>query len=157
MSGKQKAAKRSRKQTNEVKQFRIPDAVAPLSSALDGFIFSVQPGNYLLQNDSFAAAKVEENEWATAAEVKSVRDRLHVIRFIQSHGGICELAVHQGTGFLLGGTATDAKVTNLHTLMANTDKHGTTKKYAEARRLIEMGGIIKWTFVYSIGEYCLLE
>mmetsp|Transcript_12719 Transcript_12719/g.22300 ORF Transcript_12719/g.22300 Transcript_12719/m.22300 type:complete len:877 (-) Transcript_12719:136-2766(-) len=148
MSGKQKAAKNSRKQTNEVKQFHIPDAGAPLSSVLAGFLFSVQPGNYCLQNDAFAATEAEENDWAT--EAKSVRDRVDVIRFIQSHGGTCELAVHQGTDFLLGGTATDAKVSNLHTLMANTDVNSTTKKYAEARRLIEMGGILKWTFVYSI-------
>ena len=150
MSGKQKAAKNSRKQTNEVKQFHIPDAGAPLSNVLGGFLFSVQPGNYCLDNDAFAAAEAEENGWATDA--RAARCQKDVIQFIQSHGGTCQLAVHQGTDFLLGGKATDAPVSNLRTLMANTDPSGTTKKDADARRLLEMGGILKWTFVYSLGE-----
>ncbi len=53
---------------------------------------------------------------------------------------------------MLGGTTRDAKVSNLRTLMANTDATRNTKRDAEAHRLIEMGGVLKWTFVYSIGK-----
>ncbi|KAL7541228.1 hypothetical protein ACHAXR_012211 [Thalassiosira sp. AJA248-18] len=147
MTAKQKP-KKSRKQTTEVKQFHIPDAGTPLSKVLDGFIFSVQPGIYCLENDAFALAEAEENGWAT--EAKSVKSRDDVMQFIHSHGGKCQLTVHQGTDFLLGGSVTDAKVSNLIKLMAETDVISTTKKDAEARRLIEMGGILKWSFVYAI-------
>ena len=36
--------------------------------------------------------------------------------------------------------------------MENTDRNSTAKKDADARRLLEMGGVLKWTFVYAIGE-----
>jgi hypothetical protein len=150
VSGKQKAAIKTRKQTNEVKQFHIPEAGAPLSSVLDGFSFCVLPGNYCLDYDAFAAAQAEADCWAT--EAKLVESQKDVIRFIQSHGGTCQLTVHKGTDFLLGGKATDAMVSNLRTLMETTDKNGTAKKEADARRLLELGGILKWTFVYSIGK-----
>ena len=150
LRSKQKAASKTRKQTNEVKQFHIPEAGAPQSSVLDGFSFCVLPGNYCLDYDAFAAAQAEANCWATDAKlVKSQKD---VIRFIQSHGGTCQLTVHKGTDFILGGKATDAMVSNLRTLIENTDKNGTAKKDADARRLLELGGILKWTFVYSIGK-----
>lgn len=150
MSTKQEAANKSRKQTNEVKQFHIPEAGETLSSALDGFCFCVLPGNYCLENDAYAAAQAEENRWAT--EAKLVKRREDVIQYIQSHGGTCQLAVHMGTNFVLGGTPTDASVSNLRTLMEKTDKNSTAKKEAHARRLLELGGVIKWTFAYSIGK-----
>jgi hypothetical protein len=150
LSDKQKSAKRKRKQTNEVKQFHIPEAGALITSALKGFSFCVLPGNYCLVNDAFAAAQAEENCWATDAKLVTCRE--DVILFIQSHGGTCQLAVHRGTDFILGGVATDASVSNLRTLMENTDKNSTAKKEADARRLLELGGVIKWSFVYSIGK-----
>lgn len=146
LRSKQKAAIKTRKQTNEVKQFHIPEAGAPQSSVLDGF--SLFPARQLL--DAFAAAQAEANCWAT--EAKLVKSQKDVIRFIQSHGGTCQLTVHKGTDFLLGGKATDAMVSNLRILIEKTDKNGTAKKDADARRLLELGGILKWTFVYSIGK-----
>lgn len=139
-SGKQKAAKKSRRQATEVKQFHIPEAGAPLSTALDGFLFNVLPGNYCLEDDAFATADAEENGWAASAS--SVKSQKDVIQFIQSHGGTCQLTVHKKTDFLLGGRADDASVTNLRTLMMNTDRNSTAKKEADARRLLEMGGIL---------------
>jgi len=155
MSGREKKARNSRKQTNEVKQFSIPEAGARLSSVLEGFVFSVQPGNYCLENDDYAKAQAERDGWA--AEAEAVTSQKDVIKFIQSHGGTCQLAVHRGTDFLLGGTITDAPVSNLKTLMENTDRDSTAKKEADARRLLEMGGVLKWTFVYSIVSKCLKE
>ena len=148
MSGKEKKTK-SRK-LDEVKQFSIPEAGKRLSSVLEGFLFSVQPGNYCLEDDDYAKAQGERDGWAAeAAKITSQKD---VQRFIQSHGGTCQLNVHRGTNFLLGGRATDASVSNLKTLMDNTDRNSTAKREADARRLLEMGGILKWTFVYAIGE-----
>ena len=155
MSGREKKARNSRKQTNEVKQFSIPEAGARLSSVLEGFVFSVQPGNYCLENDDYAKAQAERDGWA--AEAEAVTSQKDVIRFIQSHGGTCQLTVHKGTDFLLGGTITDAPVSNLKTLMENTDRNGTAKKEVDARRLLEMGGVLKWTFVYAIVSKCLKE
>jgi len=155
MSGREKKARNSRKQTNEVKQFSIPEAGARLSSVLEGFVFSVQPGNYCLENDDYAKAQAERDGWA--AEASAVTSQKDVIRFIQSHGGTCQLTVHKGTDFLLGGTITDAPVSNLKTLMENTDRNSTAKKEADARRLLEMGGVLKWTFVYAIVSKCLKE
>ena len=141
-SGRNKSAKNARKQTNEVKHFHIPNAAEgnSLSNILDGFIFNVLPGSYRLANDGFASAEAERDGWAT--EVKSVRSHLDVIKFIQSHGGSCQLNVHEGTDILLGGSAADAKVSNLIKLMEVTDVTATTKKDAEARRLVEMGGVL---------------
>ena len=139
-----------RKLTNEVKQFQIPDAdnIVVQSKVLDGFIFSVQPGTYHLESDAFATAEAEENGWAEEAKVVKSRD--DVIRFVQSHGGRCTLTVNMGTDFLLGGMAKDAKVDNLIKLMTETDVTSALKKDAEARRLIEMGGVLKWSFVFGI-------
>ncbi len=152
-SGKVKAAKKSRRKIDKVKQFNIPNAATPLSQILDGFTFTVLPGNYCLEDDPYAAAEAKEDGWESSAI--SVSRQRDVIRFIQSHGGICLLTTHTGTDFLLGGRATDATVSNLRTLMANTDRNSTAKKDADARRLLELGGILKWTFVYSIGERSL--
>jgi hypothetical protein len=149
-SGKLKAAKKSRKKIDEVKQFNIPGAAAPLSQILDGFTFTVLPGNYCLEDDAYATAEAKEDGWESSA--MSVRSQKDVIRFIQSHGGTCLLTMHTGTDFLLGGRLTDAPVSNLRTLMANTDRNSTAKKETDARKLLELGGILKWTFVYSIGE-----
>jgi hypothetical protein len=150
LSDKQKSAKRKRKQTNEVKRFHIPEAGASITNALKGFSFCVLPGNYCLENDAFAAAQAKEKCWAKDATLVTRRE--DVILFIQSHGGTCQLAVHKGTDFILGGAVTDASVSNLRTLMENTDKNGASKKEADARRLLELGGVIKWSFVYSIGK-----
>ncbi|KAL7548623.1 hypothetical protein ACHAWF_011897 [Thalassiosira exigua] len=150
LSEKEKSANNSRKQTTEVKRFRIPDASGSQkqSCVLAGFLFCVQPGNYCLMNDAFATAQAEKDGWASDA--KSVRSRDDVIRFIQSHGGTCELTVHQGTDFVLGGMSSDAKVSNFVVLMATIDMKSKSSKEAEGRRLVEMGGILKWSFVYAI-------
>ena len=148
MSGKEKKPK-SRK-LDEVKQFSIPEAGKRLSSVLEGFLFSVQPGNYSLDDDEFAIAQAERDGWLCDAE--KVTCQKDVQRYIQSHGGTCQLNVHRKTDFLLGGRATDASISNLKTLMENTDRNSTSKREADARRLLEMGGILKWTFVYAIGE-----
>lgn len=143
-------AKKARKKRDEVKQFNIPEVATPLSQILDGFTFTVLPGNYCLEDDSYATAEAKEDGWESSAI--SVRSQKDVIRFIQSHGGTCLLTMHTGTDFILGGRATDASVSNLRTLMANTDRNSSTKKETDARRLLELGGILKWTFVFSIGE-----
>jgi hypothetical protein len=152
-TGKLKAAKKSRKTIVEVKQFNIPGAAAPLSQILDGYTFTVLPGNYCLEDDAYATAEAKEDGWESSAI--TVRSQKDVIRFIQSHGGTCLLTMHTGTDFLLGGRVTDAPVSNLRTLMANTDRNSTAKKETDARKLLELGGILKWTFVYSIGEQWL--
>ena len=154
MSGRDKKKPKSRAIV-EVKQFNIPEAGARLSSVLEGFLFSVQPGNYCLENDGYAKAQAERDGWAN--EAGAVTCQKDVIRFIQSHGGTCQLNVHRGTDFLLGGKTTDAPVSNLKILMENTDRNSTAKKDADARRLLEMGGVLKWTFVYAIGEQNLCE
>jgi hypothetical protein len=118
---------KTRKQTDEVKQFHIPEAGVPQSSVLDGF--SLFPARQLL--DAFAAAQAEANCWAT--EAKLVKSQKDVIRFIQSHGGTCQLTVHKGTDFFLGGKATDAMVSNLRTLIEKTDKNARPRRMPTPR------------------------
>lgn len=150
--GKQLKAKMSRKATNEVKSFHIPNVVRVLSHALDGYLFTVLPGNYSLDNDGFTSAEAEENGWAN--EAKSVTSRDDVIQFIKSHGGRCELSVHVGSDYVLGGVITDAQVVNLKNLIdsinEDTVMEGTKKTEAPVRRLFQMGGVTKWTFPFSI-------
>jgi hypothetical protein len=61
--GKLKAAKKSRKKIDEVKQFNIPGAATPLSHILDGLTFTVLPGNYCLGDDTYATAEAKEDGW----------------------------------------------------------------------------------------------
>lgn len=132
-SGKQKKSTKSRKQTAEVKTFHIPDVDNILSRALDGLTFTVLPGNYRLENDSFAAAEAVEYGWA--GEARSVSSREDVVRFIKSHGGKCELSSHVGSDFILGGSIDDPKVAIYNDLISATNEDDimitTTKRDAQ--------------------------
>lgn len=134
-SGKQMERSKLRKQTDEVKAFYIPEVETLLSHALDGLIFTVLPGNYNLDSDAFAAAEAKENGWAE--EASAVSSREHVIRFVKSHGGQCELSSRKGCDYILGGTIDDPKVAIYRDLIAATNENDimftTTKRDAEVR------------------------
>lgn len=151
-SGKQKKRTNSRKEVNAVKALAIPSVETIQSIVLEGYVFDVMPGRYCLEDDVFVAAEAKEHGWAEAAQkVKTHKD---VETFIKSHGGTCILDANIRTDFILGGSPTDAKVSNKRTLMETTDeekiKHSTSMSDAVTRRLFEIGGVLKWTFVYSL-------
>ena len=64
---------------------------------------------------------------------------------------------HYSTNFIIGGRGTDAKVSTLLDLMSKTDPNGTSKRDEFARRLVELGGVHKWTFVYSMVSLALKQ
>ncbi len=151
-SGKQKKRTNSRKEVNAVKALAIPTVETAQSIVLDGYIFVVMPGRYCLEDDTFVAAEAKENGWAEAAQ--AVKTHTEVQEFIKSHGGTCILEANTRVDFILGGSPTDAKVSNKRRLMETADeeklKRGTSASDAAARRLFEIGGVLKWTFVYSL-------
>ena len=151
-SGKQKKRTNSRKEVSAVKAFANPEVETVQSNVLEGYIFDVMPGRYHLEDDVFVAAEAKEHGWAEAA--KAVKTHKDVKEFIKSHGGTCFLSANVRTDFILGGSLTDPSVTNKRTLMETTDedkiKRSTTARDADTRRLFEIGGVLKWTFVYSL-------
>ena len=151
-SGKQKKRTNSRKEAKEVKAFANPTVETVQSIVLEGYVFYVMPGRYNLDDDVYVAAEAKENGWAE--EAKKVKTFTDVKEFILSHGGRCCLAANARTDFILGGSPNDASVTNLRTLMENKDeekiKRSTLTRDDEVRRLFEIGGVLKWTFVYSL-------
>eukprot|EP00804_Cyclotella_cryptica_P012640 CCRYP_016902-RD/>CCRYP_016902-RD protein AED:0.15 eAED:0.15 QI:2735/0.7/0.63/1/0.6/0.63/11/0/583 len=122
-----------------ITSIRAEDKV--LSHALDGLTFTVLPGTFHLESDSFAAAEAKENGWIK--EARTVTSREDVIRFIKSHGGKCELSSHVGSDFILGGSIQDPKVAIYSDLITATNEldiaSTTTKRDAQARRFFEMG------------------
>ncbi len=62
----------------------------------------------------------------------------------------CHLSGNAESDFVLGGTISDARVSNYRVMINSTREHDTLKKNASAQRLKEIGGVAKWTFVYSI-------
>jgi hypothetical protein len=140
-SWKQKKQTKSRKQNAEVMAFSIPEVDSLLSHALDGLIFTVLPGTYHLESDSFAAAEAEENGWAE--EAKTVASREDVVRFVKSHGGKCELSSHTGSDFILGGTLEDPKVAIYQDLISATNENDimftTTKRDAQVSHSQSVG------------------
>mmetsp|Transcript_7253 Transcript_7253/g.11900 ORF Transcript_7253/g.11900 Transcript_7253/m.11900 type:complete len:1401 (+) Transcript_7253:1066-5268(+) len=151
-SGKHKKRTNSRKEVNAVKALAIPSVDTIQSIVLEGYIFDVMPGRYCLEDDVFVAAEAKEHGWAEVA--KNVKTHKDVEAFIKSHGGTCILDANVRTDFILGGSPTDAKVSNKRNLMENADeeklKHSTSMSDAVTRRLFEIGGVLKWTFVYSL-------
>ena len=151
-SGKKKKKTNSRKEVNAVKALAIPSVETAQSIVLEGYIFDVMPGRYCLDDDEYAAAESNEHGWDEEAQkVKTHRD---VEVFIKSHGGTVILDANTRTDFILGGSATDAKVSNKRKLMETADeekiKRSTSAADAVTRRLFEIGGVLKWTFVYSL-------
>mmetsp|Transcript_30773 Transcript_30773/g.61126 ORF Transcript_30773/g.61126 Transcript_30773/m.61126 type:complete len:842 (+) Transcript_30773:330-2855(+) len=140
--------KKDRNVTKEVKGSFIPIVNDRRSYALDGLVFTVLEGNYSLENDSFAMAEAIEKGWAN--EARKVKCREDVIKFIKQHGGRCQLSGNTESDLILGGTLSDARVSNYRAMINNTCERDTLKKNTPAQRLIKIGGVAKWTFVYSI-------
>jgi len=150
-SGKLKTRAKSRKESNAVKALAIPEVDTTQSTVLNGYIFHLKPGNYCLEDDVFAAAEAKERGWAD--EAKTVKSKGDVESFIKSHGGKCLNDANASTDFILGGSPNDPSVQILRKLVEKTDeekiKRNTNAKQDE-RRLFELGGVLKWTFVYSL-------
>ncbi|KAL3784062.1 hypothetical protein HJC23_013277 [Cyclotella cryptica] len=141
--GSQAHVQSSRFLTAKHEIFSIPSVDKVLSHALDGLTFTVLPGTFHLESDSFAAAEAKENGWIK--EARTVTSREDVIRFIKSHGGKCELSSHVGSDFILGGSIQDPKVAIYSDLITATNEldiaSTTTKRDAQARRFFEMGDL----------------
>lgn len=153
-TSKKRSLKKSRatdKSSDEVRASRIPSKVSVESRALQGHTFTVLEGTYKMEGKSLDFEEAAEQGWFDeAAKVKSRQD---VINFILGHGGKCELTGHCDTDFILGGEVTDARVSNHRRAMeaASSDNlNDTTKKGLNLRRMIQMGGVLKWTYVFSV-------
>jgi len=135
----------------EVRASAIPTGVTVESVALKGYTFTVLEGTYHLEDDCIDAEEAFEQGWLK--EATSVRCRRDVINFICKHGGKCELTGHKETDFILGGKLEDARVANHCRAMdavSIDDMNSTNKRGHHLRKIVEMGGILKWSWPFAV-------
>ena len=115
------------------------------SAALSGVTFVVLEGYYSFDEDSLDAEEAKEEGWFE--EAKKVKSRMDVLEFIAKHSGTSKVAISSDTDVILGGRINDARVAMYARMLDSDTVPG--KKDTALIRLRQLGGIVKWTYVYS--------
>lgn len=121
-----------------------------VSYALKGLVFAVLEGKYIFDNGSSDAENAKVGGWIDDAMKISCRN--DIIQFIREHGGKCDMGVHMNTNFVVGGDVNDARVITYKKNAFNASKMKAgdqSKKGIVFQKMLDLGGIIKWTFVLA--------
>lgn len=123
-----------------------------------GKSFVVQEGKYRLDPGSLDEQEAKEFGWWDIA--RKVRDQKDVVNFIIKYGGIYHVTVNNETDFIVGGTLNDPRVQNLRKVLEDVPEdrimgNGNTKGSKALRKIHEIGGVIKWTYIYSFVKQAL--
>lgn len=142
-NAKRKKAKPKRNAPTQVSS--IPIVEKKDSAALAGVTFVVLEGSYSLDEDSLDAEQAKAEGWfEQAAKVQRQGD---VQEYISRHRGTCKSTISNDTDVILGGSLKDARII-AYSRALDSDK-AAGKKDTELARLRELGGVVKWTYVYS--------
>ena len=112
--------------------------------------FTVLDGTYRLDADGLDGQEAKSEGWFDLA--KSVRSQQHVVDFILKHGGTCHLTANQETDYIIGGASKDPRVEAFRKSIEGTSAEmlqGKTKKGQHLRKIHQIGGVVKWTFLYA--------
>lgn len=130
------------------------------SSVLQDISFTVFDGKYRLDKNSLDAEEAREQGWfEEASKVKSNED---VMKFILRHGGRVKIHGTTDCTFILGGHASDSRVANFHEAQQKAwaqvlPKNPRTKMAQAIESLRQCGGVLKWTFVFSLVQRWLKD
>lgn len=112
--------------------------------------FTVLDGTYRLDKDSLDEDDAKEGGWLDL--VKPVQCQQDVVDFIMKHGGKCTLTANQDTDYIIGGRLKDPRVASYWKSMEESSSdilRDKTKRGKHLRKIHQIGGIVKWTFLYS--------
>ena len=134
------------------RNYHVPVTVSKIkevSNLLSGLTFTVFEGNYELDRNCLDATTAKNEGWFQ--EACAVKSRNDVIHFIRQHGGKCELGVTASTNYIVGGRPNDAKVLNYEAITSNfsVTMPNRSKNCEILKKMIELGGILKWTFIVA--------
>eukprot|EP00557_Chaetoceros_sp_GSL56_P004427 CAMPEP_0176497660 /NCGR_PEP_ID=MMETSP0200_2-20121128/11850_1 /TAXON_ID=947934 /ORGANISM="Chaetoceros sp., Strain GSL56" /LENGTH=1349 /DNA_ID=CAMNT_0017895703 /DNA_START=42 /DNA_END=4088 /DNA_ORIENTATION=- len=119
------------------------------SDCLKNLCFTVLDGVYKLDTSGLDCQIAKSEGWFESA--KFVRHQQDVVNFILKHGGQCHLTANESTNFIIGGDANDPRVAmfckSIDSAYAN-DMAGKRNK-EHLRKMIEFGGVLKWTFLFA--------
>lgn len=123
-----------------------------------GSSFVVQEGNYRLDPASLDGQEAKEFGWWDMA--RKVRDQRDVVHFIIKYGGVYHVTVNDETDFIVGGTLNDPRVQNLRKALEDVPEDRImdskkTKGSQALRKIHDIGGVIKWTSLYSFVKQTL--
>ena len=141
--------KRATVQPFKVKAPRLRDTVKLVSNVLADFTFLVLDGFFRFHQDSLEAIEAKDGGWFDDA--KETRSQQHVVDFICKHGGKCVISGDHETDYVVGGRANDPRVVNFQSALerASNDCQKSKKSDQYLHKMLEIGGVIKWTSIYA--------
>lgn len=148
---KRKKSKWRQKAAPDGQPSQMPTVDKKESAALDGLIFWVLDGRYSLDEGTLDALQAKEEGWLE--EARKVKERRDVQEFILKHGGTCKFGFSTDLDFMVGGRVDDPRVKTLKSSLdraSKADKLTSSKKDIETKKLLELGGFLKWTSVISM-------
>ena len=147
------AKKRIIQSAPKVRAPKISETVPFQSDIFKDKNFTVLDGTYRLDVDGLDGQEAKSEGWFDFA--KSVRSQQHVIDFILKHGGTCHLTANQETNYIIGGASRDPRVEAFRKSIEGTTVdmlQGIAKKGKHLRKIHQIGGVVKWTFLYATVE-----
>jgi hypothetical protein len=148
---KRKKSKGRQKATSADQPSQMPTVEKKESAALYGLIFWVLDGRYSLDEGSLGAEQAKNEGWLE--EARKVKERRDVQEFILKHGGTCKFGFSTDLDFMVGGRIDDPRVKTLKSSLDRASKVGkltSSKKDFETKKLLDLGGFLKWTSVMSM-------
>jgi hypothetical protein len=142
--------KRSNVNVPKVRAPKINDAIPFESDIFKDKNFTVLDGTYILDAGGLDEEDAKSGGWLELA--KRVRCQQHVVDFIIKHGGKCTLTANQDTDYIIGGRIQDPRVASYGKSIEETTSdvlEDKTKRGQHLRKIHQIGGIVKWTFLYS--------
>lgn len=155
---KRKKSKGRQKATSAHRPSQMSTVEKKESAALDGLIFWVLDGKYSLDEGSLDAEQAKDEGWLE--EARKVKERCGVQEFILKHGGTCKFGFSTDLDFIVGGRIEDPRVKTLKSSLDRASKAGkltSCKKDLETKKLLELGGFLKWTSVMSMARRWINE
>lgn len=130
----------------------MPTVEKKESDALAGLTFWVLDGRYSFDADSLDAEQAKVEGWV--AEARKVKEKRDVQEFILKHGGTCKFGFSMDADFIVGGRVGDPRSQMIKRSLEYGSRaikaNATTKKDLELKKLIELGGVLKWTAIFSL-------
>ncbi len=159
----EQASNNSKQKRKPSRRAAAPSVKAPLlnqslpakSDIFKGKKFTVLDGKYCLAPDEESLDGLEAKEEGWFDEAKLIRSQQDVVNFIMLHGGECQLAANEDTDFIIGGRLADPRVQNLRKSIDGVTVEmlsDGTKKGRHLRKIHDIGGVVKWTFLVSIAH-----
>lgn len=148
---KKRNKNRAKSQIQTVRAPHISSNVRIQSDIFEDKNFAVLDGRYDLRNDPLDLQDSQKSGWFDIAG--SVRSQQEVVDFIRMHGGTCHMIPNQETDYILGGTIDDPRVRSFQKSIESITVerlNKKTKKDQYLRKIHELGGVLKWSFIYSI-------